>query len=34
MLNKGSGGITTKEQADGWRKVVDEVHKRGGKIVL
>ena len=27
-------GIHTKEQVDGWRTVTDEVHRRGGKIVL
>ncbi|MCL1497689.1 alkene reductase [Xanthomonas nasturtii] len=27
-------GIYSKEQVDGWRAVTDEVHRRGGKIVL
>src|SRR5918997_1843029 len=30
----GQPGIVTDEQAEGWRRVADAVHARGGKIVL
>lgn len=30
----GAGQIYNKQQADGWKKVVDEVHKKGGVLVL
>ncbi len=30
----GSGTIFTKEQTLGWKKVVDAVHSKGGKILL
>ncbi|KRW99858.1 hypothetical protein PPERSA_10977 [Pseudocohnilembus persalinus] len=30
----GAGGIYTEEQTQGWKKVVDAVHAKGGKIVL
>lgn len=30
----GQPGIGTEEQADGWRRVADAVHARGGRIVL
>ena len=30
----GSGEIYTKEQAQGWKKVVEEVHKNGGLIYI
>lgn len=29
-----SGGIYTKEQVQGWKKITDAVHAKGGKIVL
>jgi len=30
----GAGGIYTKEQVEGWKKVTEEVHNKGGKIFL
>ncbi|MCW2635658.1 MAG: NADH:flavin oxidoreductase/NADH oxidase, partial [Blastococcus sp.] len=30
----GQPGIVTDEQAEGWRRVADAVHERGGRIVL
>jgi N-ethylmaleimide reductase len=30
----GTPGIHTREQAEGWRKVTDAVHKRGGRMFL
>lgn len=30
----GSGGIYTKEQIEGWKKVTKKVHENGGKIIL
>ncbi|EAR89566.2 FAD/FMN-binding family oxidoreductase (macronuclear) [Tetrahymena thermophila SB210] len=30
----GSGGIYSKEQVEGWKKVTQKVHEKGGKIVL
>ena len=30
----GAANIYTKEQAQGWKKVVDAVHQKGGKIFL
>lgn len=29
-----AAGIYTDEQEEGWRKVVEEVHKKGGKISI
>lgn len=30
----GSGGIYTKEQVEGWKKVTQKVHEKGSKIIL
>jgi N-ethylmaleimide reductase len=30
----GAGNIFNKEQAEGWRKVIEGVHKKGSKIFL
>lgn len=30
----GSGTLYNQEQADGWKKVVDAVHEKGGKIFI
>ncbi len=30
----GAGGIYTKEQVEGWKRVVDAVHAKGGKIFI
>jgi len=30
----GAGGIYTDEHVEGWKKVTDAVHEKGGKIAL
>ncbi|KAJ0388637.1 hypothetical protein ATCC90586_012047 [Pythium insidiosum] len=30
----GAPGLYTEEHAEGWKRVVDRVHAKGGKIVL
>ena len=30
----GSGGIWNREQMEGWKRVIDAVHSKGGKIIL